>query len=71
MDAAYQDAGVGDVLHGLVRDGLAELRAVVERADRTLPRFVTREVEGYSRWDRYPGGWASPGGSAETATPSA
>jgi hypothetical protein len=39
----------GDLLHGLVRDGLAELQAVVERADRALPRFVTREVEGYLR----------------------
>ena len=39
----------GDLLHGLVRDGLAELQAVVERADRSLPRFVTREVEGYLR----------------------
>ena len=39
----------GDLLHGLVRDGLAELQAVVERADRSLPRFVTREVEDYLR----------------------
>ena len=44
----------GDLLHGLVRDGLAELQAVVERADRALPRFVTREVEGYLRCVRYP-----------------
>ena len=39
----------GDVLHGLVRDGLAELQAVVERADRSLPRIVTWEVDGYPR----------------------
>ena len=58
----------GDLLHGLVREGLAELQAVVERADRTLPRFVTREVEGYLRCGRYPEWWASSGWSAEIAT---
>ncbi len=40
----------GDLLHCLVPNGLAELQAVIEHADRTLPRFVTREVDGYLRF---------------------
>ena len=38
-----------DLLHGLVSDGLVGLQKAFERADRTFPRFVTREAEGYLR----------------------
>jgi hypothetical protein len=37
----------GDVLHAVVREGYAALRAALEGAERGLPRFVEREVEGY------------------------
>ena len=39
----------GDLLHGVVRDGLAALQVQLQEADRWLPRFVTREVQGYLR----------------------
>ena len=36
-----------DALHGIVAAGWTALRAALAAADRHLPRFVTREVEGY------------------------
>jgi len=39
----------GDLLHRVVRDGLAALQARLQEADRWLPRFVTREMQGYLR----------------------
>jgi hypothetical protein len=36
-----------DLLHTVVREGLPQLRAVLEAGDRFLPRYVQREFSGY------------------------
>lgn len=46
MDVEHRGAS-GDLLHRVVREGWAELRAALQASDRYLPGYVVREVERY------------------------
>ena len=59
MSATVEIRGAShDLLHGIVREGFPPLRAALAGVDRSLPRYVEREFEGYLGCGDPAGGFA-------------